>query len=362
MQQVAHPCVDKSSGDREDRIYHKYYQWVYFVLFFQAACFYAPHYFWKMFESQKLSKLTSNFKNPLLKVTGADGKESEERGQVKRVISYLARNRSRHRNYFYYFIICEICNFINVILQVYLVDEFLGGTFTTYGLDVLNYVQLEQDDRIDPMVRVFPRMTKCTFHRFGASGDVQKYDALCILPLNIINEKIYVVMWFWFVFLAFITAGWLVYRFLTLSQPRVRYQVLRRRASLTRSNTLRHLLGTLDAGDWFLLSMLCKNMDAQWFRILAVGLSKKIKESEQQEKMSGHRSRTRANDAKSRDAREDGKQRIIDSDPESCDRGGHSTDEDDDDNDNIDLDERRIDSKPLQEITIASRANEGTSK
>jgi hypothetical protein len=31
------------------------------------------------------------------------------------------------------------------------------------------------------------RMTKCTFHKFGASGNIEKHDALCILPVNIGN-------------------------------------------------------------------------------------------------------------------------------------------------------------------------------
>ena len=37
------------------------------------------------------------------------------------------------------------------------------------------------------MIYIFPRMTKCTFHKFGTSGEVEKHDALCILPLNIGN-------------------------------------------------------------------------------------------------------------------------------------------------------------------------------
>ena len=28
-------------------------------------------------------------------------------------------------------------------------------------------------------------MTKCTFHKFGTSGEIEKHDAMCILPLNI---------------------------------------------------------------------------------------------------------------------------------------------------------------------------------
>ena len=51
--------------------------------------------------------------------------------------------------------------------------------------------------RSDPMARVFPKVTKCTFHDFGPSGTIQTRDALCVLPLNIINEKIYIFLFLW---------------------------------------------------------------------------------------------------------------------------------------------------------------------
>ena len=38
---VPHPNVRPESED-EERIYHKYYQWVCFTLFFQAIIFYIP--------------------------------------------------------------------------------------------------------------------------------------------------------------------------------------------------------------------------------------------------------------------------------------------------------------------------------
>ncbi len=44
---------------------------------------------------------------------------------------------------------------------------------------------------------VFPRMTSCTFNYFGLSGNKLNVETLCIIPLNIINEKIYVLLWFW---------------------------------------------------------------------------------------------------------------------------------------------------------------------
>jgi hypothetical protein len=37
--------------------YHKYYQWVCFVLFLQAALFYIPRYLWKSSEGGKIRML-----------------------------------------------------------------------------------------------------------------------------------------------------------------------------------------------------------------------------------------------------------------------------------------------------------------
>ena len=55
-------------------------------------------------------------------------------------------------------------------------------------------------------------MTKCTFHKFGTSREVEKHDALCILPLNIVNEKIYIFLWFWLLLLGCLSTLVVVYR------------------------------------------------------------------------------------------------------------------------------------------------------
>jgi hypothetical protein len=157
-------------------------------------------------------------------------------------------------------------NFINVLGQIFFIDYFLGGEFTTYGIDVVNFINLEPEQREDPMARVFPKVTKCTMHKYGPSGTIETFDALCVLPLNILNEKIYVFLWFWFVILCAITGVKLIYRLVVVVLPKFREIILRskvRHASLTKIQTI---CTEFSLGDWFLLNQLGKNLDTLIFR------------------------------------------------------------------------------------------------
>ncbi len=208
--------------------------------------FYVPRYLWKLWEGGRLKSLVLGLNCPIIQ-------EKEKQEQIVLLVQYMKANIRYHNSYFFYFVICEIMNFINVIIQMYLIDAFLGGAFSTYGLDVLKYTEMDQEERVDPMVAVFPRMTKCTFHKYGSSGDVQRHDALCILPLNIVNEKIYIFLWFWFVFLAIISGIILIYRLVIIFFPHLRYVTLRSRARLTDRYHLRIVMDVAKIGDWFLL-------------------------------------------------------------------------------------------------------------
>lgn len=50
-----------TSEHSEERIrFHSYYQWVPFMLFFQAITFYVPHWIWKMWEGGKIRMITKD--------------------------------------------------------------------------------------------------------------------------------------------------------------------------------------------------------------------------------------------------------------------------------------------------------------
>ena len=42
----------------------------------------------------------------------------------------------------------------------------------------------------NPMCYTFPRIAACDYHRFGSGGVQENVNAICILALNIINDKV----------------------------------------------------------------------------------------------------------------------------------------------------------------------------
>lgn len=255
-QEVAYPGV-APRGPKDDVVYHTYYQWVCFVLFLQALFFYIPRYMWKTWEGGRVQNLTELLSTPVQDAGGAQ----KAKDACEMLVGYLDQNKGYHGSYYFGFVFTELLYFVNVIAQMFIMDKFLGGEFTTYGINVVQFTEWHWEARYDPMIKVFPRMTKCTFHMFGTSGDIQKHDAICILPINIINEKIYVFLWFWFVIVTIFTGIFLLYRLVTILVPEVRFKVIYSRNQMVQSEKLKLIVNKLSLGDCFIFYQLLKNMD-----------------------------------------------------------------------------------------------------
>nr|XP_018896518.1 PREDICTED: innexin shaking-B [Bemisia tabaci] len=257
--QVPYPGVDNSKGKLEDRKSYGYYQWVCFCLFFQAILFYTPRWLWKHWEGGKIHALMMDLDIGICS-------EVEKKQKKKLLLDYLWENLKYHNWWAYRYYLCEVLALLNVIGQMYMMNRFFDGAFLTFGIDVLTFMEDDQEERIDPMIFIFPRMTKCTFHKYGVSGEVERHDAICILPLNVVNEKIYVFLWFWFLILGILTSGVVLYRFVIILSPRMRVYLLRMRFRLIRREAIDTIVRSSKMGDWFLLFMLGENIDSVIFR------------------------------------------------------------------------------------------------
>lgn len=127
-------------------------------------------------------------------------------------------------------------------MNMFFIDSFLGGAFFTYGTEVVKFNGMNQENRQDPMIEIFPRVTKCTFHKFGASGTIQKLDALCVLALNILNEKIYIFLWFWFIILAAMSGVALAYSTAVILLPSSREWIIKKRFKFSTPAAVKSLI------------------------------------------------------------------------------------------------------------------------
>jgi hypothetical protein len=191
-------------------------------------------------------------------------------------VKYVVRTLRTHNLYVFKFIFCEFLNLVNIIGQMYLMDVFFGGQFTTYGAEVVSMTGQDMETRVDPMAKVFPKMAKCTFHKYGPSGTIQNHDGLCILPINIINEKIYVFLWFWFVGILLWTSIFSCFRAVTIFSKYSRYLIFCGRAKSCNRGDISVIIKKFWFGDWFILMQLCKNMDPNVFHDLVTDLRDRL--------------------------------------------------------------------------------------
>ena len=73
------------------------------------------------------------------------------------------------------------------------------------------------------MCSLFPTEVSCSIPVVGAAGESQTLNGLCVLTQNIINEKIYLLLWFWFYLLTLLTGCHVLYRILVILLPFSRY-------------------------------------------------------------------------------------------------------------------------------------------
>ncbi|XP_040571919.2 LOW QUALITY PROTEIN: innexin inx2-like [Lepeophtheirus salmonis] len=259
--------VETGVGPYDDQTdfvsYKSYYQWVPFVLFLQGLMFYAPHLIFKSFEGGKIRLIIAGMNQWVLSSDDRSSKEQE-------LSKYLISTHGLHNSWYLKIMTANFIYLFNVIGQLFSQIVFLGYEFSKYGIRAASFLDINPERRVDPMSRVFPRMTKCTFLKYGPSGSLQKHDAQCLLPINIINEKIYVFLWFWFGFLATLTVLDIIWKLILLLSIRSRRMIIKRKLRLSPNRDkldvdVDLIVDFLTASDWKLLYHILRNMDSLIF-------------------------------------------------------------------------------------------------
>ncbi|KRX93554.1 Innexin-10 [Trichinella pseudospiralis] len=228
--------VPKEITDRE-RLKISYYQWVPFFLLLEALCFRLPSIMWRYLadhsgirirdvinlamdernvraeiKEQNIDALTKHILNALqfhrrLKQQQQQQQQQQHVTALHRV--FLLLNLQYTAVYVTsVYLLVKLLYVLNVAAQLLMLNRFLyTDTYHWYGFealaDVLNGTTWEKSG-------FFPRVTLCDF-QVRVMGNVQRYSVQCVLVINMFNEKIFILLWFWYTVLFLITAASFAY-------------------------------------------------------------------------------------------------------------------------------------------------------
>lgn len=66
--------------------------------------------------------------------------------------------------------------------------------------------------QMQTIVDKFCTTASCDYWRWGAGGKQENINAICVLNLNMINDKVFMILWWWFFFLVIIGFIRIIYR------------------------------------------------------------------------------------------------------------------------------------------------------
>ncbi|VDM95486.1 unnamed protein product [Thelazia callipaeda] len=215
------PSEFKDIKDRNQRQIH-YYQWTPFILAFQALLFVTPRTIWKIGSRQiglnmkaiiNATILTKKVgKKQFLKKENVHNSDNLMR-QARAIYYLMAFNRKKihcmnlkvHITILY--LSCKSLNALNVIGQFYVLNHFFGMHYSLWGFGVLKDLIQGREWSVSGN---FPRVTFCDV-QVREIGNTNRKTVQCVLIINMFNEKIFIILWFWLILLSILTIINLIY-------------------------------------------------------------------------------------------------------------------------------------------------------
>jgi len=288
--EVAHFGVGPQRGtpnDDDDKKYHIYFQWVPYVLFFQGFLTILPHVMWKVIENGTVSyycqmKIADDIDLKSKKILKSNSKCKSEDEVISLAAQQFVKEMHDGKLYGYWYFLMEFANLIITVVNFASIGYFLNADFLHFGTTWMRYTFYPSNETYNPMDSIFPKMTKCDFNRYGPSGNIIPHDILCILTLNIVNEKVYLIIWFISIAMFFLSGAAILYRLLVIRSPKLRLFILTRKAIDYKGESVMHtIVPKMGYSDWFLLSSIAENLTCSRVSELCCQISEELKNNRQ---------------------------------------------------------------------------------
>jgi len=259
-----------------------YYQWVPYFLLILGCLFYMPKIFWEYIEDGKMKEITKGILVGTVQNKDYEKKVKEVGQSVKK---YVNMKNAGHASYGWGFLGAQVMNLCVVLISFYLCNDFLGGNFSMLGYHFYKEII---DSKPDVLLSiVFPRTTTCDYKYFGSAGGPSNKAPRCVMALNAVSEKVFVILWFWFLLLIVINiANLIILVLMAVKSQGIRKLFIRKSAgSKTTGRDLRETkldkeLKKLDFGQFLFLYFLGRNIDYTTFRAILKAIAPEPNEVE----------------------------------------------------------------------------------
>jgi len=158
-----------------------------------ALLFKIPGFLWKSVEANLMSSFYStevNSKRTMIT-------EQEKVDYIESYGQLFEKVKGQYLWYYYSFFFCEILNLMLAFVSFHFLDESLDGHFSGYGLSVWKYFGQSAQGRLeqhDPRCNTFPTLFSCQMKL----DEGTTIDGFCLISQNYINQKVFVLVWAWF--------------------------------------------------------------------------------------------------------------------------------------------------------------------
>jgi hypothetical protein len=282
------PLGTQLRGSNVKVFWHNYYQYVPLILFIQAVFFYFPHYLWKLWENGIIASICKRLHEHRFS-------PNEYFDNNYDIICYIRNVLKFNKSLVYKYYFCHVLCLLNLLIQIVALNIIFNYQFVTYGYVVIRYMlnketygllpaspnqikELQLNNLNNPMDLIFPKVTECYIEVASQAGlETANFRPLCILPLNILHDKFFLLLWFWFVILLVLTAIQIINDFMFTMLPIFRRYLFTKRFGSSLFDVTSDDLYTRSPAslqELFLLNIVGHNTDKFCFSALLRRLNK----------------------------------------------------------------------------------------
>ncbi|CAF0885439.1 unnamed protein product [Didymodactylos carnosus] len=202
-----------------------YYQWIPFILLLMSVLFYIPSVLWHALSTKTgfdignlvktlhhMEQLNPDIRDRTLRYIAkhidraletqrdaGTGLFSQMKRILRRQCPFIIVGRAQGNYLTFLYLLVKLFYIANVVGQLFLLNIFMGSNFHGYGIEVMK--NLLSGKECCRSAR-FPRVTMCDFEIRTMADHIHKHTIQCVLPVNLFNEKIFIFIWFWLVFVS----------------------------------------------------------------------------------------------------------------------------------------------------------------